>query len=505
MRDLFAAGAGGVAFFTSAPTNPFEVVNTLPDGRPPIAPSGKALLVHGAGRTGYGFARMAARAPGNERSLIMLLPSDIQEWHRLCTTNGNDRYLAGGVIINPKREKRIHILPPRDVRNKVERLAGMVQANRALEPVLVWARKQLEDDRVERAAEYWLKAAQVQAITTRVIDMPSAVNGSFIGGLHPDVQYTLLHPSKSMAAPRRGGEKPLFGHELLQALLTEGGRGDLAGWVVASGGYWVDSSVWRKDRIRIRFVSSESEAAVQSAMHAVGGTTGSYDLVSISGAVGAAAVFEVQFGGWIKNFLANILGEKAARKAAVVGNGVARPDYRVLQSGYLELRQSLIGEAEQLAARVMQKEGLIGASEAVSFPDEVIEDIMACTTLNWPALIHEASALRLFALSRRPGTGPLPEMEIDSIRRGMINFVDTAPEGHFGTTNMTVALVYGLAMMFADAGFVRSFTELFDRQRIVVPEGIRAMPYVAERFGEAGLPEDFTKAIERFQLLFEAR
>lgn len=491
--------SSGVAYFSRPIGSPLAAVDQLYEKKPPIAPPELAFLVQGAGRTGYGFARMASRAPGNEDSLVMVLPADVQEWHRLSVQNSNPRYLADGIVFNPPGEKRIHVLPPRYVERKVSDLAVLASRDRELEPALTWARGQLQDPRVKRAAEYWLSAAQVQAITTRVADIPSALNDEFVRALHRDVKYTFLHPSKSMAAPRQAGGRPLFGHELLQALLTEGGREDLAGWVVASGGYWVDSTVWNRQRVRVRFVSSVSKEAVNAAKRAVGGSVGSYDLVSIAGEVGAAAVFGVQFGGWIKNFLANMLGEKSARQAASIGT--SRPDYGTLQIGYETLRQDLIGKAEGLATRAMRNEGLIATDTDARFPAEVLEDIMACSTLNWPALISEANSLQLLALGHKVGGGHLSFEERNAIRVGITTFVNSAPEVQFGTTNMTVAIAYGLAIMLAGAGLISSYRDVFDRQEVRVPEGIRAMPFVRQRFLDAGLPEEFVRALDRFSTL----
>src|SRR3989338_5034621 len=177
--------SSGVARFLGPISHPLDVVGKLYEGRPPIASEGTAFLVQGAGRTGYGFARMASRAPGNKNSLVMVLPRDVPEWYRLSKLNNNSRYLAEGIVFNPRGEKRIHVLPPRDVERKVSALERLLSLNRELEPALRWAKGQLKDERVKGAAEYWLAAAQVQAITTRVADMPSAIDGDFIRRLHP--------------------------------------------------------------------------------------------------------------------------------------------------------------------------------------------------------------------------------------------------------------------------------------------------------------------------------
>ena len=491
----------GVAYFSGPINHPLDVVDQFHGGRPPIASADYAFLTHGAGRTGYGFARMAARAPGNEDSLIMVLPADVAEWYRLSVLNNNSRYLADGIVFNPPGEKRIHILPPRDVERKVSELAVLAGLNRELAPALTWARAQLRDPRVKRAAEYWLAAAQVQAITTRVVDMPSALNDGFVRGLNPEVKYTFLHPSKSMTAPRPPGGRPLFGHELLQALLTEGGRGDLAGWVVASGGYWLDSTVWNRQRIRVRFVSSGSEEAVSAAKRAVGGIYEGYELVSITGEVGASAVFVVQWGGCYKNLLAN-LTSLAAFAVIPRFRTAARPNYVLLRKSYDARRDRLVDEAEDLATRAMRHEGLVGENDKMHFFPEIIEDIMACTTLNWPALFHEAHRLQLLSLDHKVGSGCLSEGEMDAIRRGIITFVNTAPESHFGTTNMTVAIAYGLATILAKAGLIHDYHQVFDRREVVIPEGIRSMPFVRERFSDSGLPEEFASAIDRFRPLW---
>ena len=435
--------------------------------------------------------------------MVMVVPNDIEEWHRLSVLNHNAPFLDKGIVFNPEGQKEIHILPPRRVEEKLVALLSRLSGHPDLIPIYTWARNQLEGkqgDRIKKAADYWLAAAQMQVVTTHVGDLSKVIDEGFVRRLHPEVPYTILHPSKSITEPRHPEGRPLFGHELIQALLSENGRGDLAGWVVSSGGYWVDRTVWMGDPIRLLFASEKEEAA-RTAKKAIGGIEDQNELVSINLMTGAAAVFTVQYGGWIKNLLANILGKKCVKAlAATMGQDLNLSN---LERDYIDIREGLIRDAEALADRAMKNEGLTSV-EPVRFPDEVMEDIEACTKLVWSSLHAKAQKLGLLNLNKRERPGPLSREEIAAIEGEISTFLNSAPENQFGTTNMKIGIVFALADLLVKAGLVPEYQAVLTPPKKGYPEGINSMRHVAQRFAPAGLPKTFTDAIKLFEPLWNS-
>lgn len=483
--SVYRPTRGGVAFFGKPPANPLEVVGVLYRGRPPLLPPKMGALIVGAGRVGYGFSCMAAQAPGNEGSLIMILPHGIVDWYQLCHSKNPGR-LAEGVSFNPSGEKSVHVLPPRGVMEKLRSFARMIPLDPARwGPVFSWALRQVQDKKVKEAADYWLAAAQFQAITTRVGALETVVDNRYIQGLHPQGKYTLLHATKSMGSLQRGDGKPLFGHEIVQALLKAGGRGDLADRVVASAGYWVDTTIAQKRPVRLHFTSTGSEEAVKDAGLVIGGLDGFNPLVNITMGVGRDVVFSDQFGGVIKNILALVLGMEGVRMGEKVRT--EDPDYVSLERRYEEIRGRFIGTFEALAAKAMGSEGIKTPKTSNSFAPAVIEDILTCTHLNWPAFFAKASELGLTGLRERQRGQALESAEVQSLRKGLLHFVKTARVEDFGTTNETYGIVFGLASLLAGGGFVSAPRELID-SAIPLPEGLRAMPHFIDRFEKMGIP-----------------
>lgn len=481
------------AYFQRPPQNPLEAVGTLYDGRPLLLPPEMGAVVIGAGRVGYGFSRMMARVPGNSDSLVMVLPSDIPTWYELATQNRNSRRLPPDFAFNPDGEKRVHILPPRDIFNKMSVLQRMVEHDSdRWQPVLGWAAEQIKNQKVLAAADYWLASAQFQALTTRVGALSTVVDEAYIKGLHPEEKYILLHAMKSMAPSLESDSHPFFGHELLQALLRRGGRGDLEAGVVASAGYWVETTVAEGVPIRIRLTSTESEEIVQKARDLLMGPG-----VSVTTQVGRDAVFVDQYGGVIKNMIANAQGFAAVGMTAAIAGD---PDYDTLNKQFEDSRRLQVREYQDLAARAMLHEGIVKELTPVIFPTEVKEDIFQCSRLDWPQFIAQANQLGLLELRERSFFTLLESSLIESYREGLRDFVRTAPATSFGTTNSTFAMVFGLATLLQKAGFIQSYRELMDPS-ISTPEGIRAQPQFYSRFRPARIGRGILRATRPFRLL----
>lgn len=488
-----------VAYFSKPISHPLDVVDQLHGGRPPIATPGQALLIYSPGRTGYGFARMAARAPGNQDAMIMVVPYDVKEWYRVSVLNHNAKYLDDGIVFNPSHEKYVHILPPRGVEGKLKELVKNASSDEDF-AAIAWAREQLageKGEKLRRVTAYWMAATQVQVITTRVEQMPLLVDREFVQTLQPNVRYAFLHPSKSISRLRLVNGRPVFGHGLLQELLKEQGRADLAPCVVASGGYWVDTTVWLQQMIRLLF-TSENPDAVSWVATAIGGTAGHYDRLAIKTQVGAAAVFMNQFGGSAKNWMANMLGEMVATRAISVVD--RERNLSTLQSETGRKRERMIRELRGLANRVMQRDGLLEKGEEREIPAEVLTDMNTCTNLDWAALMQEAEDLDLPRLKQLVGKR-MDEETVRRVRRGLVTFFNAAPEALFGTTNMTYGIIYGLCHSLEEAGLVASFRDVLDMEVIRTPEGVAAMPSLREMFGHAEFPDLFAKAMKRFSPL----
>lgn len=500
MMSLYTVGKSGVAYFNKPPQNLLNFVNELHEGHPPLLPAEQGTLVIGAGRTGFGLSRMSARAPGNEEALIAVVPSDIPTWHELITHNSNSRRLHPSVVFNPAGEKHVHILPPRDVNRHMRTLQGMALRDARWVPVLEWAKNQLKDDRVETVTDYCLASFQVQALTCRVSDFTKVIGPSYVGRFHPQGEYTLLHPSKSMEAAIYGSPHPLFGHEVAQAALKAGGRPDLAERVVDLAGYWVETTVSKSVPIRLHFAGTDG-SAVEQAKRAIVGFNGHHPHVTGTMKVGRDSVFIAQYGGVAKNMIANWKALKAVEMALAI-EGV--PNYAELEKECSRDCTEVIRDYEDLAARAMLAEGITDVEVPVEFPAEVQEDIFECSQLNWPRFIAEATRLGVFEAKEAYKAGlrsALPEVMVASYREGLRQFVRTAPATQFGTTNSTVVMIYGFAKLLEKGGLVPSFRDVMDRS-IPVPEGVRATPNFIKRFRPVGIPKRLTRRFRELRSLW---
>jgi len=494
---------GEILHFAQPPQNPLEVVGLRSDGQAPLLLPEHGALFHGSGRVAWGLTRMAVRAPGNEGSLLMVVPRSIPEWMRLATTNRSGR-LPPDWEFNPDGEKAVHILPPRNavaalgqLRTDASRLSQIRGAETDAQQLLgiaQWGDQQLQDPRVAGATDYWLRAARFQAITTNVSDLPGVVDSSLVRSLHPQGLYTFFHPTKSMTHPQQEGGRPLLGHELLQALLEQGGRSDLTGRVVASAGFWLEGTVKGKKRIRLRFTSTESQEAIEEARRLFGGSGGPNLFVTITSEVGALAVFRDQFGGFVKNLLANILAYRAVRHMIIDPND--RPFTST--DWYQTERRSLIEEVLLLASCLAATEGLIQANQSITFSPEVEEDILSCTQLNWSVFTAQANALGAAMLRETGGNRKrLDENVIRALRDGLERFVEADPGTDFGSTNQTIALVLTLAHYLARRGLIEGPREVLS-QSLKAPEGIRGMPHLQRRLDKIEMPRRFARGIQIF-------